>query len=181
MTLIVISYRILQKNSYRTCFMFMVHLSLCWQKWRKWLSLDLCEKYRCLKSYLALSRSLSGSVRLTSIHGGVVILTRVVVSAHICLKSGKNSTQGKHYKSDKSSSGHIQFLFDVHIFPHHQEHDERIGWKGDMITLDTFGELQNKYYNNHDMFEMCSIYLATSKVKKKTKQIKLMGDIKTCW
>lgn len=49
-----------------------------------------------------------------------------------------------------------------------------------MITLDTFGELQNKYYNNHDMFEMCSIYLATSKVKKKTKQIKLMGDIKTC-
>lgn len=42
-------------------------------------------------SYLFLvSSSLSGGLRLTSIHCGVVILTPIVVSTHICLKSAQS-------------------------------------------------------------------------------------------
>lgn len=73
-----------------------------------------CEKQSYLKRYLALSCSLSGSFRLASVHCGVVILTCVIVSTHICLKSGKDSTQGEHHISETghSSSGHTQeYLF----------------------------------------------------------------------
>lgn len=40
---------------------------------------------------LALSCSLSGSFRLASVHCGVVILTCVIVSTHICLSLGSFS------------------------------------------------------------------------------------------